>query len=175
MSGTPEFAHAVSNVVLMGPELHPWDSGPVVAELQELLQAHGFQLRIDGDFGSVTEAAVKAFQRLHHLRADGIVGHKTWIALKSSVQAGCRTLKYGHTGVDVYELQGLLQVQGQYIARNGIFDAATQQAVIAFQKKHRHKETGIVDAITWTTLRGGKPLCLPPKQTGWFYDNRKWW
>jgi peptidoglycan hydrolase-like protein with peptidoglycan-binding domain len=175
MSGTSDFAHIVNSNVLTGPDLHPWDSGATVVELQELLNAHGFNLRIDGDFGGVTEAAVKAFQRLHHLRSDGIVGCKTWIALKSLVQAGCRTLKYGHTGVDVSELQGLLQVQGQYISRNGIFDAETQQAVIAFQAKHHLKESGVVDAITWTALRGGQPLSLPPKQTGWFYDTRRWW
>jgi peptidoglycan hydrolase-like protein with peptidoglycan-binding domain len=35
----------------------------------------------DGNFGSKTEAAVRAFQREHYLVPDGIVGPKTWLAL----------------------------------------------------------------------------------------------
>ena len=37
----------------------------------------------DGDFGSKTEAAVRAFQRDHNLVPDGIVGPKTWEILYS--------------------------------------------------------------------------------------------
>lgn len=35
----------------------------------------------DGDFGSGTESAVKAFQKKYNLVVDGIVGQKTWDAL----------------------------------------------------------------------------------------------
>ncbi len=37
---------------------------------------------IDGVFGSRTQAAVTAFQRANNLTADGIVGPRTWAALK---------------------------------------------------------------------------------------------
>lgn len=36
---------------------------------------------VDGRFGSGTEKAVIAFQKAHHLTADGIVGPQTWTAL----------------------------------------------------------------------------------------------
>lgn len=38
-------------------------------------------LSADGVFGTMTEAAVKNFQRTHGLTADGIVGPQTWAAL----------------------------------------------------------------------------------------------
>jgi putative chitinase len=52
-------------------------TGDAVAQLQEAL--HG--LKVDGDFGPGTEAAVKRFQSEHGLTADGIVGPATWAAL----------------------------------------------------------------------------------------------
>lgn len=135
------------------PVLHPWDVGSAVARMQELLCAHGFPLRVDGDFGWRTEAAVKVFQRRHGLRIDGIVGPETWGTLMATVQPGARLLRQGYSGADVYELQGLLQVNGYAIERNGSFDAATKAAVIAFQHQHHLREDGMVDQVTWALLR----------------------
>lgn len=58
------------------------DSGAEVRELQLLLNNFGYGLDGDGKFGTKTENAVKAFQQSHWLTADGIVGEKTWAALK---------------------------------------------------------------------------------------------
>jgi hypothetical protein len=52
-----------------------------VADLQRLLNAHGQELVVDGDFGPKTLAAVKAFQEQRGLHPDGIVGLRTWAAL----------------------------------------------------------------------------------------------
>ena len=168
-------ADTVMDTALTGPVIYPWDSGSAVAQLQELLRAHGFRMRIDGDFGGVTEAAVRSFQRQRGLRPDGIVDAKTWASLKGTIQPGTRTLRLGHTGSDVWELQGLLQVHGYSIVRNGWFDRDTKQATIAFQQKHKLKDNGIVDAITWTILRAGSPLPPAPQQNRWLIDFRKWW
>jgi peptidoglycan hydrolase-like protein with peptidoglycan-binding domain len=48
-----------------------------VTELQQLLNAHGAGLTVDGDFGAATLAAVKDYQSVHGLSADGIVGPGT--------------------------------------------------------------------------------------------------
>ena len=54
-------------------------SGLHVQGLQHLLHIYP-----DGKFGPLTEEAVKEFQEAHGLVADGIVGAKTWAALKSA-------------------------------------------------------------------------------------------
>lgn len=58
------------------------DAGGDVADLQaRLMQEPGIVLEIDGQFGPLTEAAVRAFQRAHGLAADGIAGARTFAAM----------------------------------------------------------------------------------------------
>lgn len=52
--------------------------GADVKTLQEKLVMLGYALDCDEDFGSLTEKAVKGFQKLYGLEADGIVGPATW-------------------------------------------------------------------------------------------------
>ena len=63
------------------------DKGPTVKYAQQLLKDRGYDLGrygVDGDFGSATQAAVKAFQRDWGLTVDGVIGPKTWAMLKST-------------------------------------------------------------------------------------------
>ncbi len=55
--------------------------GSDVTELQKLLNQNGYNLSVDGDFGSKTQAAVKDYQQKNGLAVDGIVGTNTWGAL----------------------------------------------------------------------------------------------
>lgn len=54
------------------------NSGLVVRVLQRLLVSQGYRTRVDGNFGALTETAVKAFQSQRQLKVDGIVGPITW-------------------------------------------------------------------------------------------------
>src|SRR4051794_39725220 len=57
-------------------------SGHCVRDLQAMVKVLGPRsnrhLAVDGQFGSKTTQAVKNFQAYDHLRADGLVGRKTW-------------------------------------------------------------------------------------------------
>lgn len=64
------------------PILRQGDSGATVTELQKLLNAKGAKVSVDGIFGATTQNAVTQFQRSNGLTADGIVGAKTWAALR---------------------------------------------------------------------------------------------
>jgi peptidoglycan hydrolase-like protein with peptidoglycan-binding domain len=59
------------------------DKRDAVRAAQTLLNWHGADIPVDGDFGSVTRAAVEAFQNEKGLTADGkgVVGPQTWAAL----------------------------------------------------------------------------------------------
>jgi N-acetyl-anhydromuramyl-L-alanine amidase AmpD len=66
------------------PLLRIGSEGWHVKRLQRLLRQHDLYpepAKVDGDFGEITEAAVKAFQEFSDLEPDGIVGPLTWQAL----------------------------------------------------------------------------------------------
>lgn len=62
-------------------------TGDDVREAQMLLIAHGFDVGssgADGIFGPATDEAVRSFQRAKNLEVDGIIGAKTWAALRTA-------------------------------------------------------------------------------------------
>jgi peptidoglycan hydrolase-like protein with peptidoglycan-binding domain len=63
------------------PSLRPGAKGGEVAVLQQALIRKHFEIKADGQFGAVTEAAVKAFQTQAGLVADGVAGLATKKAL----------------------------------------------------------------------------------------------
>lgn len=60
------------------------DRGQAVRHLQKLLNDRGAVLETDGDFGDITEAAVRDYQRSAGLVDDGVAGPKTLSALAGS-------------------------------------------------------------------------------------------
>ena len=59
-------------------------SGVSVSDVQAALAKAGFDPgSADGKMGKKTKAALKAFQRAHGLKADGVVGDKTWKLLQA--------------------------------------------------------------------------------------------
>ena len=64
------------------PTLRRGSAGAEVRALQQRLR-----LTADGSFGAKTEAALRAFQRTHHLVPDGIAGPQTWRTLDVNTPA----------------------------------------------------------------------------------------
>jgi hypothetical protein len=60
------------------PTISKGDKGPAVGRVQTILGV----FPVDGDFGGITDGAVKGFQAAADLGADGVVGPKTWAALE---------------------------------------------------------------------------------------------
>lgn len=60
------------------------DDAESVRYLQRLLvEQHSYQIRIDGDFGPATAAAVRDFKQRHNLGSGTEVDHHTWRALEA--------------------------------------------------------------------------------------------
>lgn len=64
-------------------------TGGQVAAMQAMLIGFGYDLGkygADGDFGEISEKALKNYQSQHGLAADGICGPNTWISLFSNAE-----------------------------------------------------------------------------------------
>ena len=68
----------------MQPTISRGSKGQSVEALQQALNAAGAKLKVDGDFGTATEAALKAYQTSHGLEADGVCGPVTWAVIQPS-------------------------------------------------------------------------------------------
>ena len=82
----PATTTAVKTCTVKIQQLSYGSKGDCVKALQRLLVSHGYNLgsgtaAIDGDFGYLTDAAVREFQRKNGLTVDGVVGAKTWAKL----------------------------------------------------------------------------------------------
>jgi peptidoglycan hydrolase-like protein with peptidoglycan-binding domain len=107
------------------PILQKGSTDPAVRDLQEALKTLGFNPGpIDGQFGTVTEAAVKAFQQQRGIPVDGVVGKVTWINIDEADQSE-PVLDIGSTGLPVRRAQKRMSlvgfdvggVDGQYVRR----------------------------------------------------------
>lgn len=117
------------------------DSGNDVKDMQKMLIALGYTCGssgADGNFGSITESAVKSFQGDHNLTVDGICGKKTMPALKSEY-ASRNYLSNTDTGDAVTEMQNMLVALGYHVGAkgpDGVFGNTTDKAVRKFQAEH---------------------------------------
>jgi peptidoglycan hydrolase-like protein with peptidoglycan-binding domain len=147
-------------MVLTWPLERQGSTGEDVKTVQYLVTAQGHPTTVDGDFGSLTKAAVQAFQSSRGLGADGIVGPQTWPQLIIQVQLGS-------TGDAVRAVQSQIHSRGDgvnQITIDGNFDPLVNDAVRAFQTLLGLPVDGIVGPQTWNHLVNGY-LTAPDPQT----------
>jgi len=120
--------------------------GADVRAIQGLLRQHGFPVPIDGVFARSTEDQVRAFQATRGLGVNGIVFPSTWTRLIVSLGPGSR-------GEAVKVLQRLLnEKRGARLSVDGVYGAATRNAVVIFQNHVRMTPHGTVGPVTWRHL-----------------------
>ncbi|ERK31081.1 peptidoglycan-binding domain-containing protein [Clostridium intestinale] len=136
-------------------------TGQGVKEIQSILIGLGYDLGswgADGDFGSKTDEAVRAFQRKQGITVDGIVGPETIGRLNQAIspkqsqpvnQASDVMLSYNPNQYDsrVAEVQRKLG-----ITADGYFGQQTLSAVKSFQASHGLDADGIVGQLTQAKL-----------------------
>lgn len=123
----------------------------------------------DGVFGSGTQNAVRIFQNLMGIAADGVVGQTTWNRLNAAytnASGSCialrnypgTALRLSSSGSNVTYIQQLLNtIRTVYtnipsLTVDGIFGSLTQSAVRTFQNQFGLTADGVVGSTTWNRL-----------------------
>lgn len=134
------------------PTLRINSNGKFVLILQYLLNRFGYDVSIDGIFGSNTLRAVENFQRDNKLSADGVVGRNTWNDLLN-INPTSKVLSRGDRNSAVWYLQKLLLSYLYPITTvDGVFGPETERAVRAFQTENGLVVDGVVGRNTWNSL-----------------------
>ena len=138
--------------------------GDTVKELQTILKEKGYYKgKIDGDFGSMTETAVKQLQKAQGNDSDGVFGPKTCQKLQTNKSSETTkksgTLKQGSKGTLVNLLQTKLKDLGYYNAEiDGEYGTKTVNAVKTFQHYYNLVSDGIYGEKTQNVLTNTKIL-----------------
>ncbi|MGI6706606.1 MAG: peptidoglycan-binding domain-containing protein [Clostridia bacterium] len=141
--------------------------GSAVKDLQQKLKNKGYyKSSVDGIFGSLTEKAVRSFQKSAGIAVDGIAGPVTLARLNGSSSSSrgdsssskSTLLKRGMRGSAVKDLQQKLKNKGYYKSSvDGIFGSLTEKAVRNFQKSVGITVDGIAGPVTLAKLNGSSP------------------
>ena len=133
------------------PDIWRFVDGPVVEVAQYLLDAKGYTLTPDGDFGTDMNPVVNDFQAKNGIPVDPdcTFDAATWEALVPQIGIGA-------TGDAVSGLQSILNHKGYTdVTVTGTFDKATFTAVQQMQELHQLLPDGFVNLNTWCAVVGG--------------------
>lgn len=117
----------------------------------------------DGTFGKDTVAAVKLFQELNGLIADGHIGPMTRDLLMSG-DAQANALTIGMSGDTIKSVQKKLKALGYLSDADGYFGSGTEAAVRAFQKNNGLSVDGKVGRKTMAQLLSDDAVKASPDQ-----------
>ena len=144
-SPTPQPSPSAAPLATTWPTLRQGDAGEQVRAAQYLLSHWGRVLTVDGIFGAAMRSEVHDYQLDHGLPTTDRVDATTWASLADSTERG-------DTHDSVKAVQVLLNAQGESLAVDGAFGAATERAVKEFQRAHGLAGDGVVSSQTWRQL-----------------------
>ena len=116
--------------------------------VQYLLRAHGYKVATDGVFGQQTESALKQFQSVRSLDANGIMDSTVWEKIVVRVRRGSR-------GNAVRAVQTLLRSMGYPVRVDGVFGTVTEKIVRRYQRAQGLVVDGVIGLDTWCELFDG--------------------
>ena len=156
-----------------GATFHPGDRGDQIIAIQQGLNAAGNSVYADGDYGTATTQAVKAFQASHGLDADGIVGADTYYAITGASMPDNNCTHFVEGGAtaapvapaapavpavtadnEISVIQQSLVNKGYGISVDGVFGSGTESAVRQFQASQGLETDGVVGPQTFYALTG---------------------
>ena len=149
---------APTAAVIPGLPLATKHRGAMVVAIQKKLNAvmkfKGVRrLATDGDFGSATAKAVKAFQATVNLPQTGTVDRPTWDALGLATRSDLAVLKVGTRHPAVSSIQrALAKVLRKKVAVTGEFSSSLANDVKMYQKRAGFRQSGGVGPNTWASL-----------------------
>ena len=161
-------------VLIPSRTLTTGDSGDDVRSVQYRLKILGYLTgTADGQYGTATAAAMKAFQQMNGLTASGDGNMATYAKLFSdgaftaegvkegAASPGYTTLKLGYTGTAVIRLQQARAKYDYKVSVTGTYDDATYQAVQSFQAINGLSVDGVAGKNTQTKLYSGNCQSFP--------------
>ncbi|WP_193708416.1 N-acetylmuramoyl-L-alanine amidase [Alkalibaculum sporogenes] len=113
----------------------------------------GYNLKVDGLFGDITERETRKFQRDMHIVSDGIVGDQTRAAMETLRRTKVQIYRRGSRGSMVTWIQQQYLDRGYKLAVDGIFGPETERITRLFQQDMRIGVDGIVGPITLEKLK----------------------
>ena len=149
---------ASTAALIPGLPLAVKNTGVMVQSIQKKLNAvlalkGKKRLATDGQFGTGTANAVKAFQTTASLPVTGIVDRATWDAIGFADRTDLAVLKVGTKHAAVSSIQrALAKVLKKKIKVTGLFTSVLANDVKTFQKRASLKVNGRVGPSTWASL-----------------------
>ena len=156
-----------ANYIATGSIFQEGDSSLEVGALQRRLMELGYYDYdgFTGNYGPVTQEAIRLFQRTNGLKQDGIAGAET-LTLLASEDALPYTVRLEDEGEDVRKIQNRLKELG-YLSgsADGIYGAETQKAVVSFQKQNGLTADGIFGQNTQELLYSPSAQAAPASKS----------